>query len=48
MQMHRKAEMTADSCLVLYGNSVFLAGIKAELERNVARVDRGRELGTRM
>jgi hypothetical protein len=26
--------MAADSSLVLYGNSVFLAGIKAELERN--------------
>jgi len=25
--------MTSDPCLVLYGNSVFLAGIKAELER---------------
>jgi hypothetical protein len=25
--------MTAEACLVLYGNSVFLAGIKAELER---------------
>ncbi len=25
--------MAKDSCLVLYGNSVFLAGIKAELER---------------
>ncbi len=28
--------MTVGSCLVLYGNSVFLAGIKAELERYVA------------
>jgi hypothetical protein len=26
--------MAEDSCLVLYGNSVFLGGIKAELERN--------------
>jgi hypothetical protein len=25
--------MSAASCLVLYGNSVFLAGIKADLER---------------
>lgn len=25
--------MATNSCLVLYGNSVFLAGIKAELER---------------
>lgn len=25
--------MTAHSCLILYGNSVLLAGIKAELER---------------
>jgi hypothetical protein len=33
--------MTAKSCLVLYGNSVFLAGIKAELERNR---DQGLEL----
>ena len=24
--------MAADSCLVLYGNSIFLAGIKAQLE----------------
>jgi hypothetical protein len=29
----RKGIMTAKPCLVLYGNSVFLAGIKAELER---------------
>jgi hypothetical protein len=28
--------MDADSCLILYGNSVFLAGIKADLERRVA------------
>ena len=28
--------MAADACLVLYGNSMFLAGIKAELERQVA------------
>jgi hypothetical protein len=27
--------MTADSCLALYGNSVFLAGIKAELLRRL-------------
>ena len=27
--------MTANPCLVLYGNSVFLAGIKAELERRI-------------
>ena len=26
--------MVADSCLVLYGNSIFLAGIKAQLERD--------------
>ncbi len=28
--------MDTDSCLILYGNSVFLAGIKADLERRVA------------
>ena len=28
--------MTANPCLVLYGNSVFLAGIKAELQSRVA------------
>lgn len=28
--------MTADPCLAIYGNSVFLAGIKAELERATA------------
>jgi hypothetical protein len=28
--------MAADACLVLYGNSIFLAGIKAELEQQVA------------
>jgi hypothetical protein len=34
-QMQREAVMTANPCLVLYGNSVFLAGIKAELERRI-------------
>ena len=34
--MQKEAVTTADSCLVFYGNSVFLAGIKAELERRVA------------
>jgi hypothetical protein len=29
-------DMVADACLILYGNSVFLAGIKAELEHQVA------------
>jgi hypothetical protein len=29
-----EAVMAAEACLVLYGNSVFLAGIKAELERD--------------
>jgi hypothetical protein len=33
--MQRKAVMITDPCLVLYGNSVFLAGIKAELERRI-------------
>ncbi len=28
--------MAADPCLVLYGNSVFLAGIKADLESRVS------------
>lgn len=28
--------MSEDSCLVLYGNSVFLGGIKAELQHNTA------------
>jgi hypothetical protein len=36
--MQRKAVMAAKPCLVLYGNSVFLAGIKAGLESD-------RELG---
>lgn len=31
--MQREAVMTTTPCLVLYGNSVFLAGIKAEFER---------------
>ena len=34
--MQREAGMAATPCVVLYGNSVFLAGIKAELEREVA------------
>ena len=34
--MQRKAVMITDPCLVLYGNSVFLAGIKAELQSRLA------------
>ncbi len=38
--------MTAESCVVLYGNSVFLAGIKAEFQRHalpeVITVEAGR------
>lgn len=30
--MQKEAATTADLCLIFYGNSVFLAGIKAELE----------------
>ena len=33
--MQKEAVTTADSCLALYGNSVFLAGIKAELSRRL-------------
>jgi hypothetical protein len=34
--MPGEAAMTANPCLVLYGSSVFLAGIKAELESRLA------------
>ena len=33
--MQKEAVTTTDFCLVFYGNSVFLAGIKAELESRV-------------
>ena len=33
--MQRKAVMITNPCLVLYGNSVFLAGIKAELQSRI-------------
>jgi hypothetical protein len=32
----QEAEMAARSCLILYGDSVFLAGIRAQLERDAA------------
>ena len=34
--MQRNAVMVENSCLFLYGNSVFLAGIQAELEREAS------------
>lgn len=44
--MQREEVMTPPPCLVLYGNSVFLAGIKAELEKGtqleVIMVETGR------
>ncbi len=38
--------MAATPCVVVYGNSVFLAGIKAELERKAREYGAAREYGT--